>query len=170
MVRGGTRRLGRSSCGGRLVGHRPRTPAGTASRRTATVVQDWTDAMSSAGGGTSDVHDVFSDDVRYRVFLLRSSLQVDLSFWPYETFRGSGEPFQLLFGDPAEPTEPRPVDTDRAIGMGWLFAVHARSAIARGRVWQAAGMLDELRSILITLQCARVGLRVLARPRSGQSA
>lgn len=42
--------------------------------------------------------------------------------------------------------------------MGWLYAIHARSAVARGRLWQAAGMLEELRSSLITLKCERIGL------------
>jgi len=122
------------------------------------VVEDWTSEVTDAGGGTADTLDVFADGVRYRVFLLRSSLQVDLSFWPYDEFRSSGEPFTLLFGDPAEASSPGGVDVDRVIGMGWLYAIHARSAVARGRLWQAAGMLDELRASLLTLKCARAGL------------
>jgi hypothetical protein len=42
--------------------------------------------------------------------------------------------------------------------MGWLYAIHARSAVARRRVWQAAMMLDELRNSLITLMCIRAEL------------
>lgn len=123
------------------------------------VVEAWTSEVTAAGGGTADTLDVFADGVRYRVFLLRSSLQVDLSFWPYERFRSSGEPFKLLFGNPAEASSPGGVNIDRVIGMGWLYAIHARSAVARGRLWQAAGMLDELRGTLLTLKCARAGLQ-----------
>jgi hypothetical protein len=42
--------------------------------------------------------------------------------------------------------------------MGWLHAIHARSAVARGRLWQATMMLDELRNGLTTLMCIRAGL------------
>lgn len=32
------------------------------------------------------------------------------------------------------------------IGIGWLYALHARSALARGKLWQAMIMLDDLRN------------------------
>lgn len=121
------------------------------------VVADWT-AFLEREGGVSDTLDLFAGDVRYRVFLLHSSLQVDVSFWPQEQFRGTGEAFRLLFGTANEPTQPRPIDVAHTIGMAWLQAIHARSAVARGRVWQAGMMLDELRQSLVTLLCARAGL------------
>ncbi|TGO04619.1 hypothetical protein [Serinibacter arcticus] len=104
-------------------------------------MKDWSASVSTIGDGTSDTLDVFAGNVRYRVFLLRSSMQIDLSFWPFEQFRATGgEPFTLLFGTPGEAAAPGPVDTGRVIGTGWLYAIHARSAVARGRLWQAAGM------------------------------
>jgi len=42
--------------------------------------------------------------------------------------------------------------------MGWLYALHVRSALARGRSWQAAYMLDCMREQLIAMACARHGL------------
>lgn len=42
--------------------------------------------------------------------------------------------------------------------MGWLYALHARSAIARGNLWQAVMMLDDLRNQVITLMCLRLDL------------
>ena len=42
--------------------------------------------------------------------------------------------------------------------MGWLYALHARSAIARFRPWQAVMMLDQLRDQVLALACARHGL------------
>lgn len=51
------------------------------------VVKVWSESVSEIGDGTSDTLDVFAGGVRYRVFLLRSSLQIDFSFWPFEQFR-----------------------------------------------------------------------------------
>lgn len=115
----------------------------------------WIDAEE----GTADTLDVMAGGVRYRVFLLRSSLQVDISFWPHDEFRATTrEGFQLIFGNPNPPTEPAGPDLDATIGMGWLYALHARSALARGRLWQAVTMVDDLRNQILTLACARHGL------------
>lgn len=121
------------------------------------VVADWSRAIADSFG-VADTLDAFADGVRYRVFFLRSSLQIDISFWPHDEFRATGPAFRMLYGTPAPATEPPPPDAGTAIGMGWLYAIHARSAVARGRVWQAAMMLDELRNSLITLMCVRSGL------------
>lgn len=122
------------------------------------VVERWTTWMTRE----FDVADHFdvtaTGGIRYRVFLLASSLQIDVSFWPLREFRATEAAFRLLFGEanaPSEPASPRPSDT---IGLGWLYAIHARSAIARGRVWQAQLMLDELRSAVLTLRCLGAGL------------
>ena len=45
-----------------------------------TVVDDWSDTIDTRFG-VADTLDVFAVGVRYRVFLLRSSLQIDVSFW-----------------------------------------------------------------------------------------
>jgi len=121
------------------------------------VVDDWTDAID-ARFGVADTLDVFAVEVRYRVFLLRSSLQVDVSFWPHNQFRATEPAFHLLFGAPNAPTNPAPLNADTAIGMAWLYALHARSATARGKQWQASMMLDELRNRIVDLKCSRLGL------------
>lgn len=122
------------------------------------VVERWTRAIDSTFG-TADTLDVVSHEgVRYRVFLLVSSLQVDLSFWPRDLFRATADGFRLLFGHANEPTAAPEPSSDHAIGMAWLYALHARSAIARGRLWQAVMMLDELRSHTVTLLCLQHGL------------
>jgi hypothetical protein len=41
------------------------------------------------------------------------------------------------------------------IGMGWLYALHARSSIARGRVWQAEYMISGMRDQVLALACLR---------------
>ncbi|WP_076695368.1 hypothetical protein [Tersicoccus sp. Bi-70] len=122
-----------------------------------TVVDAWTRYLDRIVG-VSDIHDVVAGSVRYRVFLLRSCLQVDVSFWPRDEFRATDTGFRLLFGTANEPADPRPADAGDTIGRGWLYALHARSAVARGRLWQAVTMLDELRNSRIALQCIRAGL------------
>jgi predicted nucleotidyltransferase len=122
------------------------------------LVERWTRMMRDRYG-VADTLDIFAaQGVRYRVFLLPTSLQVDVSFWPHDLFRETEPGFALQFGTPAEPTRPGVPDVRRMVGMGWLFALHARSALARGKAWQAVGMLDHLREELIALQCVRAGL------------
>ncbi len=121
------------------------------------IVADWTDLIDQRFG-VADTLDVFAVGVRYRAFLLTSSLQVDVSFWPHDQFRATEPAFHLLFGSPTTPTDPATFNPDQAIGLAWLFAIHARSSIARGKKWQAAMMIDELRNRVIDLKCYRAGL------------
>ncbi|MET0991823.1 MAG: nucleotidyltransferase domain-containing protein [Lacisediminihabitans sp.] len=123
----------------------------------STVVEDWTSAIDRIGD-TADTLDLIAGGIQYRVFLLSSSLQIDVSFWPHDQFRATGPSFRLLFGSPNKPADPASIDLDKTIGMGWLYALHARSASARGKLWQASMMLDDLRSALITLKCVRAGV------------
>jgi len=121
------------------------------------VVAAWT-AWMRGQADVADTLDVHARDARYRVFLLASSLQVDVSFWPYDAFRATEDGFALVFGAANAATRPAPADVDAMIGMGWLYALHARSAVARGRVWQATIMLDHLRDQTIALACLSEGL------------
>lgn len=102
--------------------------------------------------------DVVAGGVLYRVFLLPSSLQVDISFWPEDQFRATEPGFSLIFGTPQPATKLRPPSPEHEIGMAWLYALHSRSAIARGRTWQAVMMQDHLRDQLVLLACLRHGL------------
>jgi hypothetical protein len=42
--------------------------------------------------------------------------------------------------------------------MGWLYALHARSSIVRGRRWQAEYMISGLRDQVMALACVRFGV------------
>jgi hypothetical protein len=42
--------------------------------------------------------------------------------------------------------------------MGWLYALHARSSIARGRALQALYMINGIRDQAVSLACLRHGL------------
>lgn len=122
------------------------------------VVSRWTKTFYDRHGAVHHL-DVHSGGALYRVFLLDSTLQVDVSFWPYEQFSASSPDFVQLFGAPIPLREPRASAASHTIGLAWLYALHSRSAIARGRVWQAITMLDELRDQVVALTCRRHGLR-----------
>lgn len=121
------------------------------------VAGRWTAMMRERHGSVHEL-DVVAGGVLYRVFLLASSLQVDISFWPQDQVRATEPGFRLLFGEVNEPTTPADPDPEAIIGWAWLYALHARSAIARGRTWQAVMMLDDLRNQVLALACVRHGL------------
>src|SRR4051812_17362237 len=121
------------------------------------VVADWTNRLCQEHGAV-DHFDVVYGRALYRVFLLANTLQVDLSFWPEAEFGATGPSFRLLFGTAAErPPRPDPSAT-ALIGMGWLYALHVRSSIARGRPWQAEYMLSGMRDQVLALACLRYGV------------
>ncbi len=92
----------------------------------------------------------------YRVFLLADTLQVDLSFWPSSEFGATGSGFRLLFGATAKQTPlASPPNPEELIGLAWLYALHARSSVARGRVWQAEYMISGMRDHVLALACLR---------------
>ncbi|MGI8513141.1 MAG: nucleotidyltransferase domain-containing protein [Solirubrobacteraceae bacterium] len=123
----------------------------------ADVASAWTGRMYEDHGAVDHL-DMWSGSTLFRVFLLSSSLQVDLSFWASDTFAPAGESFRLLFGEANEPTVVPPALPGALIGMGWLFAVHARSSIARGRNLQALYMVNGVRDHVVSLACQRYGL------------
>ena len=123
------------------------------------TVADWTAWMYATHGAAHHL-DVFHADAVYRVFLLPSSLQVDLSFWPHGQLRPLGPAFQLLFGEARDGSPSPTPEPSRLIGLGWLYAVHARSSLSRGRVWQAEYMISSARDHVLTLACLRRGLPV----------
>jgi hypothetical protein len=121
------------------------------------VVADWTDRMYRAHGAVHHV-DMVHEGILYRVFLLTSTLQVDLAFWPASEFGAIAPTFRLLFETANErPSRPAPAAAE-LIGMGWLYALHARSSIARGRPWQAEYMLSAARDQVLALACLRHGV------------
>ena len=105
-----------------------------------------------------DSLDVVRDPWIYRVFLLPSTLQVDLAFAPATHFGARAPSFKLVFGDAVERPHVPPPDAGELIGYGWLYALHARSSIARARPWQAEYMISAMRDQVLALACLRLGL------------
>jgi hypothetical protein len=92
------------------------------------------------------------------VFLLANTLQVDIAFWAAAEFGATGPDFRLLFGT-ANQLSPRvPPAAAELVGWGWLYALHARSSLARGRVLQAEYMVSGIRNQVLALACRRHGL------------
>ena len=106
--------------------------------------------------------DVFSSEWIYRAFLLDNTLQVDLAFVSEEGFRPTARTFKLLFGkavfDGLLVGYP---DSDKMIGMAWLYALHVRSCIKRNNVWQAEHMISGMRNEVLKLACLRHKLPVM---------
>ncbi|MDT0270659.1 hypothetical protein RM844_30745 [Streptomyces sp. DSM 44915] len=121
------------------------------------VVEEWTGRMYGEHAAVSHL-DVRAGSTLFRVFLLPSTLQVDLSFWEADGFGATGPDFRLLFGSAREPSRLAPPAVGELVGWGWLYALHARSSIARGRLWQAEYMVSGLRDQVVALACRRHGL------------
>ncbi len=66
--------------------------------------------------------------------------------------------FRLLFGTANERPATLAPAAAELIGMGWRYALHARSSIARGRVWQAEYMISGVRDHVLALVCLRHGV------------
>jgi hypothetical protein len=121
------------------------------------VLSDWTARMYDRHLALHHL-DVMSGAWIYRVFLFPNTLQVDLAFVPGMEFRALAPTFRLMSGRANEPRHappPRPLDI---IGLGWLHALHARSCIARQKLWQAEYMISGIRDHTFALACVRHGL------------
>ena len=118
------------------------------------VIADWTRLMYDEHGAVDHL-DVSAGGWLYRVFLLASTLQVDLAFVAAPQFCARAPTFQLVFGAAAAPDHRPPPEAGELIGLAWLYALHVRSAIARGRAWQALHMINCMRDHVLALACLR---------------
>jgi hypothetical protein len=123
----------------------------------AAVLGDFTAWMYQRHGALHHL-DVRAGDWIYRVFLLPGTLQVDLAFVPGAEFRALAPTFRLVFGDAQEGRRAPPPSPESLIGYAWLYAIHARTSIARGKWWQAEHMIGCMRDHALSLACVRRGL------------
>ena len=120
------------------------------------VARSWTRLLCDSHD-VVDHLDMWSGPTFYRVFLLSNTLQIDLSWGPSECFTATAESFRLVFGAANPPRGPVLSEAASLVGMGWLYALHVRSSLVRGRWWQAVYMLNGLRERVISLACLRQG-------------
>jgi hypothetical protein len=101
--------------------------------------------------------DLVASPTIYRVYLLPSSLELDIAVTPADEFAQRGPKFRLVFGESGELQEPGPPRIEETIGMGWLASLVVRTAIARNRPWQALLFVNLLRDQALGLACIRHG-------------
>jgi hypothetical protein len=118
------------------------------------VLSDWTKCMYDRHRAVHHL-DVHAGEWVYRVFLLASTLQVDLAFVPAREFRALGPAFRLVSGNANEPRHVPPPPASDVVGLAWLYALHARSCIARRKLWQAEHMISGVRDQALALACIR---------------
>jgi hypothetical protein len=118
------------------------------------VLSDWTSYMYQKHSALHHL-DVIAGLWIYRVFLLPGTLQVDLAFVQATEFRPLAPTFRLISGTANEPRNFPPPTPGGIIGLGWLYALHARSSIARKRLWQAEYMISGVRDHALALACIR---------------
>ncbi len=121
------------------------------------VLADWTTHMYREHGALHHL-DVNAKAWIYRVFLLPGTLQVDLAFVPAPEFKPLAPTFRLIFGSANEPEHAPSSSPAALIGFGWLYAIHARTSIARRSVWQAEYMISGVRDHALALACLRHGV------------
>ncbi len=123
----------------------------------STVLSDFTDLMYARHAALHH-HDVTAGAWIYRVFFLPGTLQIDLAFVAQSEFGPIAPTFKLIFGD-ANPLRPfAQPEPKTLIGLAWLYALHARSSILRGKFWQAEYMISAVRDHVMALACMRLGL------------
>jgi hypothetical protein len=118
------------------------------------VLKDWTELMYRDHVALHHM-DVVVGPAVYRVFLLASTLQVDLAFFPAVEFGATHPTFRLIFGTAVERPHVPPPTAASLINWGWLYALHARSCIERGRSWQAEYMISGIRDHTLALAAVR---------------
>ena len=123
----------------------------------ADVLTDWTGRVV-ADLDAVVLFDLPSGPTIYRVFLLPGCLQIDVSFTPAARFGAGGPRFRLLFGETHPRQSPEPPPARELFGWAVAYAREARACIERGRPWQAAHSIDEIRQRALTLACLRRGL------------
>jgi hypothetical protein len=123
----------------------------------ATVLSEWTAHMYDYHHALHHL-DVMTGAWTYRVFLLSNTLQVDLAFVVETEFRALAPTFRLVSGKANEPRHSSPPQVGAIIGIAWLYALHARSCIARRKLWQAEYMISGIRDNALALACIRHGL------------
>jgi hypothetical protein len=119
------------------------------------VLDDWTQKLVEDKDALQ-LADLERGPTIYRVFLLPDALQFDLSMTPAAQFRAAGPRFRLLFGETAgDPRTPTPPLAHDLFGWGVIYALHSRSCIERGRVWQAEHYVGAVRDHALALACLR---------------
>ena len=122
------------------------------------VLADWTARLVNEFDAVH-IFDLPHLSTIYRVFLMPSNLQVDLSFTPGNKFLGKGLKFDLLFGKALERDPAKPASAEQTFGLAVVYLLHAHACIARGRMWEAEYCISAARDQALSLACLHRGLK-----------
>jgi hypothetical protein len=121
------------------------------------VLEDWTRNLVEEFNA-AHLFDLPSGPSIYRVFLLPSCLQFDLSFTPASKFGATGPKFKMLFGTAVEKPYTQPPSAQELFGYTVHHALRARFCVERERYWQAEYWISGARDYALSLACRRRGL------------
>jgi hypothetical protein len=123
------------------------------------ALDDWTSFVYQELGALHHF-DLDAGYAIYRVFFLPGGLEVDIAFAGADRFGPRGPLFRPVFGAVVEqPTADQGgPHVDQLIGLAWHHVLHARTAIARHKPWQAEYWISAVRDHVLTLGCLRSGL------------
>jgi hypothetical protein len=121
------------------------------------VLAEWTSTLADELDAVQ-LFDLPVGSTVYRVFVVPGLLQVDISFTPVSEFWPRGPKFKLLFGEAGAPVFTPPPSAQHVFGLAVHYAHRARFCIERGKLWQAAYLIGELRNYVLELACLRLGL------------
>ena len=121
-------------------------------------VLDAVEAPLRDAHGAVDVLPLAFGTTRFRVVLLPGGLQVDVSACPAADFGPRAPSFRLVHGVAGAPAPYEEPDPSQVVGTAWLYALHARTSLARGHLWQALHVVDAMREQVVALACLRHGL------------
>ena len=116
------------------------------------VLADWTDRFANEFQAVH-IFDLPHLSTIYRVFLLPSNLQVDLSFTLGNKFLGKGLKYDLLFGNALERDPSKPASAEQTFGLAVVYLLHAHACIARERMWEAEYCISAARDQALSLAC-----------------
>jgi hypothetical protein len=120
------------------------------------VLDDWTVWFNRELGALQHWDLPFGPSI-YRVFLLASGLEVDVSLTPAQEFHPRSPRWRTLFGTAGEMKKSPPADPQNLIGQAWHLVTHSRAAIERGKPWFAEYCISELRDHTLALMCLCLG-------------
>lgn len=121
------------------------------------VLENWT-AMLYRDFGALHHFEERAEPAVYHAVLLADCLEIDLGFTPAAHFGARRPTFHLLFGEPVSLEHVMPPNVDHEAGLAWHHVLHARSAIERGKRWQAEYWIGALRDHALAIACVRLGL------------
>src|SRR6266487_389949 len=122
------------------------------------VLADWTVCLVNEFDAVH-IFDLPHLSTIYRVFVLPSNLQVDLSFTPGNKFLGKGLKYDLLFGNALERNPAKPAPAEQTFGLAVVYLLHAHACIARERMWEAEYCISAARDQALSLACLHRSLK-----------